>query len=35
MKGLAKFTFITAIALMIIVGLGRAGLGMMRRRLST
>lgn len=34
MKGFSKATFISVIALMVIVGLGRAGFGFVRRRLA-
>ncbi len=32
MKGISKFALIAAIALVVIVNLGRAGFGVMRRR---
>ena len=32
MKSISKFAFIAAIALVVIVNLGRAGFGVMRRR---
>ncbi len=32
MKGISKFALIAAISLVVIVSLGRAGIGVMRRR---
>jgi hypothetical protein len=35
MKGISKFTLITAIALAVMFGLGRAGFGYLRRKWAT